>query len=188
MTTCLRSMCAALCLVAVALCASPAARGAQAAMSVELPGGKHKTVRLRNLPKSAVMAVAVETSGPIAISLLSEPEYRLYDSLLSTLGERVQKPDLVVFLQSSLNRLIRNIRNRGRAMEEHITVGYLRDLSEAYSRHFFRHTDVPTLIVNTLEVDFINDPTALEALIDEIGRPDTAPVRLFHMSGRESIR
>lgn len=119
---------------------------------------------------------------------LSEPEYRLYDSLLSTLGERVQKPDLVVFLQSSLNRLIRNIRNRGRAMEEHITVGYLRDLSEAYSRHFFRHTDVPTLIVNTLEVDFINDPTALEALIDEIGRPDTAPVRLFHMSGRERIR
>lgn len=117
---------------------------------------------------------------------LSEPEYRLYDAMLSTLGERVQQPDLVIYLQSSLNRLIRNIRNRGRAMEEHITVGYLRDLSEAYTRHFFRHTDVPTLIVNTLEADFINDPTALEALISEIGRPDTAPVRLFHLSRREA--
>lgn len=117
---------------------------------------------------------------------LSEPEYRLYDTMLSTLGERVQQPDLVIYLQSSLNRLIRNIRNRGRAMEEHITVGYLRDLSEAYTRHFFRHTDVPTLIVNTLEADFINDPTALDALIGEIGRPDTAPVRLFHLSRREA--
>lgn len=116
---------------------------------------------------------------------LSEAEYRLYDSLLSTLGEHVQQPDLIVFLQSSLNRLVRNIRNRGRAMEEHITVGYLRDLSEAYTRHFFRHTDVPTLIVNTLEVDFINDPVALDALIDEINRPDSAPVRFFHLSGRE---
>ena len=47
-------------------------------MSVDLPGGKHKAVRLRNLPMGAVMAVAVQTSGPIAISLLSEQDYRRF--------------------------------------------------------------------------------------------------------------
>jgi hypothetical protein len=63
----------------VALCASPApVAAAEAAMSVELPGGKHKAVRLRNLPKGAVMAVAVQSSGPIAISLLSEQDYRRF--------------------------------------------------------------------------------------------------------------
>lgn len=113
---------------------------------------------------------------------LNEHEFRLYDSVLSALGLQVPQPDLVIYLQSNLNRLVRNIRNRGRAMEEQITVGYLRDLSEAYSRHFFRDTGVPTLIVNTLEVDFLNDPEALEQLLIEIQRPDDAPVRLFHVS------
>lgn len=113
---------------------------------------------------------------------LNEHEFRLYDSMLSALALQIPQPDLIIFLQSSLNRLIRNIRNRGRAMEEHITVGYLRDLSDAYSRHFFRDTGVPTLIVNTLEVDFVNDPEALQELLKEIRRPDDAPLRLFHVS------
>lgn len=81
MTACLRSIGAVLCLLALALCASPGARAAEAAMSMDLPGGKHKAVRLRNLPKGAVMAVAVQTSGPIAISLLSESEYRRFPSI-----------------------------------------------------------------------------------------------------------
>jgi hypothetical protein len=50
-------------------------------MSVDLPGGKHKAVRLRNLPKGAIMAVAVQTSGPIAISLISELDYRRFPKL-----------------------------------------------------------------------------------------------------------
>ena len=68
-----------LCLLGFALCVrtGPAA-AAEAAMSVELPAGKHKAVRLRNLPKGAIMAVAVQTSGPIAISLLSELDYRRF--------------------------------------------------------------------------------------------------------------
>jgi hypothetical protein len=79
MNLCLRSVCLALCLLGSVLCASPGpAAAAEAAMSVDLPGGKHKAVRLRNLPKGAVMAVAVQTSGPIAISLLSELDYRRF--------------------------------------------------------------------------------------------------------------
>ena len=50
-------------------------------MSVDLPAGKHKAVRLRNLPKGAIMAVGVQTSGPIAISLISEVDYRRFPKL-----------------------------------------------------------------------------------------------------------
>ena len=113
---------------------------------------------------------------------LSEHEFRLYDSLLSALAEQIQPPDLIIYLQSNLNRLVRNIRKRGRAMEQNITVGYLQELSEAYSQHFFRETGVNTLIVNTPEVDFVNDPVAIDALIDEIGRPDRGPIRMFQVS------
>jgi hypothetical protein len=81
MTACLRSICVALCLLALTPYAGPGVLAAEAAMSVDLPGGKHKAVRLRNLPKGAVMAVVVQTSGPIAISLLSEPEYRRFPKI-----------------------------------------------------------------------------------------------------------
>lgn len=113
---------------------------------------------------------------------LSEQELGLYDSVVAALENSVPKPDLVIYLQSSLNRLIVNIRNRGRAMEQAITIGYLRDLSEAYTRYFFRYTAAPTLIVNTAGMDFINDPTAFDDLVEEIFRPSDARLRFFHVS------
>jgi hypothetical protein len=54
------------------------ARAAEAAMTVTLEGGKWKAVRLRNLPRDAVVAVAVQSTGRIGISLLSERDYRAF--------------------------------------------------------------------------------------------------------------
>ena len=79
MTQAVHALAIALCWLIVAASAGPLpAVAAEAAMSVELPGGKHKAVRLRNLPKGAIMAVAVQTSGPIAVSLVSELDYRRF--------------------------------------------------------------------------------------------------------------
>jgi hypothetical protein len=61
----------------VAWLPSPAA-AAEAALTVNLDAGRHKAVRLRNLPKDAVMAVGVQSTGRIAISLLSEADYRTF--------------------------------------------------------------------------------------------------------------
>jgi len=61
---------------AATLCAMPGAWPAEAAMSVEIPAGKFKAVRMRNLPKDAVMAVVVEASGPVVVSLLNEQDAR----------------------------------------------------------------------------------------------------------------
>lgn len=113
---------------------------------------------------------------------LSEHELALYDSVVTALEGAVPKPDLIVYLQSSLNRLIGNIRNRGRAMEESITVGYLRDLSEAYTHYFFHYTSAPILIVNTAKMDFVNNRETFEELVEEILRPSDARLRFFHLA------
>lgn len=113
---------------------------------------------------------------------LSDHELALYDSVVTALEGRVPKPDLIVYLQSSLNRLIDNIRKRGRAMEESITISYLRDLCEAYTQYFFHYTSVPILIVNTSKMDFVNNRESLEELVEEILRPSDAQLRYFHLS------
>ena len=63
---------------AIALTWPPRIDAAEAAMTVNLDAGKWKAVRLRNLPKDAVMAVAVQASGKIGVSLLSERDYRAF--------------------------------------------------------------------------------------------------------------
>lgn len=50
-------------------------------MSLQLPAGKWKTVRLRNLPKDAVMAIVVNATRSITVSLLSEADYRRFPRL-----------------------------------------------------------------------------------------------------------
>jgi hypothetical protein len=66
-------------LVALAAFACPMpADAAEAVMTVSVEPGKFKSVRLRNLPKNAVVAVAVQSSGKIGVSLLSERDYRVF--------------------------------------------------------------------------------------------------------------
>jgi deoxyadenosine/deoxycytidine kinase len=117
---------------------------------------------------------------------LNEHELKLYESVVSALEGSVPRPDLIVYLQSNLNRLISNIRKRNRAMEQAITIGYLRDLSEAYNRYFFHYTSAPILIVNTTNMDFINNPAAVTELMQEISRPSDARLRFFHLSHGET--
>lgn len=113
---------------------------------------------------------------------LNEAEFRLYESLLSALSPNVQKPDLVVYLHSDMNRLVNNIRKRGRAMEGNITVDYIKKLSEAYSKYFFQYSASPLLIVNTHNLDFVKDKNLSDTLISEITRKTDNMLRIFNVS------
>lgn len=111
---------------------------------------------------------------------LGEHEMALYESVLGALESSVPKPDLVIYLQCGLSRLVSNIRNRGRAMEESISIGYLRDLADAYAQYFFHYTGAPVLIVNTANMDFVNDKSSFDELVREICRPSDAQIRYYH--------
>jgi hypothetical protein len=58
--------------------APTAALAAEAAMSVEVPPGQYRSLRMRNLPKDAVVAVAIQTPDKLAASVVSEIDYRRY--------------------------------------------------------------------------------------------------------------
>ena len=65
-------------LCALAMIAPTAALAAEAAMSVEVPPGQYRSLRMRNLPKDAVVAVAIQTPDKLAASVVSEIDYRRY--------------------------------------------------------------------------------------------------------------
>ena len=103
---------------------------------------------------------------------LNKEELKLYEGLYPLLARNLRKPDLVVFLQSSVDKLMYNIKKRNRKIERSLTRSYIEELSEAYNHFFFRYTSTPLLIVDSTEIDFVNVKEDFEELCKQIFRED----------------
>jgi deoxyguanosine kinase len=114
---------------------------------------------------------------------LSETEVALYEKVMALMEVRVKKPDLVVYLQSSTERLMRNIRQRNRPYEKNMSEAYLRTLNEAYNHFFFHYEETPLLIVNASVIDYVGNRDHLEVLIEEIDR-DEIGTRYYNPVGQ----
>lgn len=99
---------------------------------------------------------------------LDGDELRLYETLFSLMEPNTPTPDLVVYLQSSPERLMQNIRQRGRPYEEDMDPAYIEALHEAYNDHFFRYTKSPLLIVNAASIDFVENKEDFDELLKQI--------------------
>jgi deoxyguanosine kinase len=110
---------------------------------------------------------------------LQDDELQLYDMLVGSIERSLAKPDLVVYLQSSVERLMQNIRQRGRDFEKGMSRKYISDLNDAYNYFFFRYKGAPLLIVNATEIDFVNNEDHLQDLIREILKPDRVAIEYY---------
>ena len=108
---------------------------------------------------------------------LDETEWRLYAALLERLTDpdavpALPGPDLVIYLQAPVERLIERIERRGIAHEHRIDSTYLQRLCSSYERFFHDFTDCPLLIVNTERIDPERRPSDLDALVARARRMD----------------
>lgn len=114
---------------------------------------------------TVVSDYAFEKDWIFAHLTLDGDELRLYESVYQVMEAAAPQPDLVIYLQANLDRLLANIERRGRPYEREIDEQYLLALSEAYDYFYFRYTRCPVLIVNTFRLDFLENPEALEELL-----------------------
>lgn len=99
---------------------------------------------------------------------LDENELSLYEQVFRLLDMRIPKPDLVIYLQASTEVLLDRIRKRNKDYEQNIKEDYLERLVEAYNRYFFYYNETPLLVVNTTDIDFVENPPDLVDLVREI--------------------
>lgn len=116
---------------------------------------------------------------------LSGEELKLYESIFPLLKRDLRKFDLVIFLQASVDRLIYNIKKRGRSVEKNLTRSYIRDLCEAYNNFFFKYNSTPLLIVNTTDIDFVNNEDDFKELYNQILRNDRSIIEYFNPKIKE---
>jgi deoxyguanosine kinase len=99
---------------------------------------------------------------------LDDAEYQLYRQIYEHVKPQAPTPDLVVYLQASVNTLVARVKKRGNPIESGIDEDYLRRLSEAYTRYFYNYGDSPLLIVNSEKLNFVDEPEHLDLLIERI--------------------
>jgi len=104
---------------------------------------------------------------------LSDDELMLYDRIYTMLEAQVAKPDLVIYLHAPVEVLLERIHRRGRQMEQTIEASYLEDLSRIYANYFREFDDAPLLTVNAATFNFAADPTAVDRLLEAVGRMTT---------------
>lgn len=101
---------------------------------------------------------------------LAPEELALYRQVSETLDVQAPVPDLVIYLQSSVDALLERIARRGVVFERAIDRKYLERVMDAYARFFHEYDDGPLLIVNATQIDPIGNESDYEQLFRQIER------------------
>jgi deoxyadenosine/deoxycytidine kinase len=99
---------------------------------------------------------------------LDDAEYQLYDRIHAHVKPQVPVPDLVIYLQASVETLVTRVKRRGVPSESMIDEAYLRRLSEAYTSYFHHYEASPLLIVNSERLNFVDVPEHLDLLMERV--------------------
>jgi len=99
---------------------------------------------------------------------LQSEEYKLYHKLFEIISQMIPRPDLLVYLYSRIERLQANIKKRDRSYEQSIEDEYLEGIQQSYF-DFIRHQkDLRILIIDTNDIDFVNNPDDYAQIVDAI--------------------
>ncbi len=110
----------------------------------------------------------IEKDRLFAQQNLDSDEYELYLNVYRHLTIDAPVPDLVIYLQAPTSVLMSRIRKRGIAAEQHIEPQYLENLNQAYTDFFHFYKQAPLLIVNSTEIDLVNNDNDYEQLVAHI--------------------
>ena len=99
---------------------------------------------------------------------LDPEELKLYDQIAENLAVEAPAPDLVIYLQASVDALMRRLARRNSRYDRYVERSYLEKLTDAYARFFHEYDDGPWLIVNASQIDPVNNATDYEQLFQQI--------------------
>jgi deoxyguanosine kinase len=104
---------------------------------------------------------------------LAEDEYRLYRNLFDIIYKEMPKPDLYIYLYQNTERLLQNIKKRGRNYEQNIEAEYLDKINNGYLDYIKSQTDLNVLIIDVSDRDFVKKYEDYLFILDEIQKKIT---------------
>jgi 2-amino-4-hydroxy-6-hydroxymethyldihydropteridine diphosphokinase len=99
---------------------------------------------------------------------LAEDEYRLYRNLFDIIYREMPKPDLYIYLYQNSERLLQNIKKRGRSYEKKIPAEYLDKINNGYLDYIKSQTELNVLIIDVSDRDFVKNQSDYLYILNEI--------------------
>ena len=131
----------------------------------EFKGKEYQALKRNNI----ISDYFIDKDKLFAKAILSSDEYLLYNRVHDGLKLDIEKPGLVIYLQTNAETLLSRIKERGIEYEVNITETYLQKIIDSYTQFFHSYKESPLLIINTSNVN-INDPDDYAMLLEEINK------------------
>ncbi|WP_339700896.1 2-amino-4-hydroxy-6-hydroxymethyldihydropteridine diphosphokinase [uncultured Marixanthomonas sp.] len=99
---------------------------------------------------------------------LAEEEYALYKKLFHLMHKELPKPDVYIYLYQNTERLLENIKKRGRKYEQSIEADYLKKINDGYLEFIKNQHDESIKIIDISELDFVKNRKDYLAILKQI--------------------
>ncbi len=99
---------------------------------------------------------------------LSDDEVRLYKTLFDIIYKEMPKPELYIYLYQNTERLLQNIKKRGRNYEQEIQAEYLEKINNGYLDYIKTQKDLNVLIIDVSEMDFLKNQDDYISILNQI--------------------
>ena len=99
---------------------------------------------------------------------LQSDEFVLYRKVFTFMYQEVKKPNLYVYLYQTTERLLDNIKKRGRDYEQQIAPDYLEKINSGYFDFIKSYPEQHNLIIDVTDLDFVNNQKDYDTVIDQI--------------------
>ncbi|MFG6118643.1 deoxynucleoside kinase [Thalassobacillus sp. B23F22_16] len=103
---------------------------------------------------------------------LPEQKFEKYTQIYDILTNDMPRPNMMVYLDASLDTLLERIRMRNRGVEANIQPSYLEQLSrdyEEFMNHFeMTHPEIPVIRIDGDKLDFVKHQDDLRYILDQV--------------------
>ena len=129
--------------------------------------------QLQALPPEGLVVVdyIFEKDKIFAFLNLTDVELELYNRFYQKLHAPLQAPELVVYLKATPEVLKQRLKRKNLPEEREISEEYIEQIAASYDHFFSHYTGGDLLIVDTSEIDFVNNPADMQALLARLQEP-----------------
>lgn len=97
---------------------------------------------------------------------LNEDEAKLYRMLFDIINPSLPKPDITLYLFTPIDKLLQNIKTRGREYEQNIQGDYLEKIQSAYLDYFKQQQHSRIVLLNTKHLNYIDLKNDYEYVVE----------------------
>ncbi|RFU71524.1 deoxynucleoside kinase [Peribacillus saganii] len=102
---------------------------------------------------------------------MSEVDYETYTSLFDAMvmTPYFPHPDLLIYLEGSLDDILDRIKERGRPMEQQTPIEYWEEMHHRYENWINQFNACPVLRLNINDYDLVNNEKCVEQIVERVG-------------------